>query len=97
MTAGQAVDGRLTARTHVVTQSEGMADFVRGHKTDQLAHQLVVEFRGTGARIDCASLDHIPFVQSLAYVSIPADLCLDDLAAAWVVDLGSVGVCNFGG
>ena len=45
----QLFNGRCIARTHVVAQSEGVPNLVRGDKTYQLAHQSLVEVHRAGA------------------------------------------------
>ena len=72
--------------------AEGVAHFVGGDETDQVAHQLLVKFNLAGARIHGAGLDLVPVVDQGHHVVVPADMAFQDFAGTRVMDVRTVGV-----
>ena len=93
----ELLHGGLGAGAHVVAQAEGVAHLVGGDETDQVAHQLFVEFNLAGARIHSAGLDLVPVVDQGHHVVVPADVALQDFPGTGVMDIGAVGVRDRGG
>ncbi len=71
-----------------------MSYLVRRHKTDELSHQLIAELGTAGTRIHIGRLQHIPVVKQRHYVMVPSDMALQNLTAARVVHLGSIGISH---
>ncbi len=84
------------AGDHVVAQSQRVANLMGRDKADELAHELVGQLHGLSTLIERPALGDIPFAYEVHHVVIPADMALDDLAAARVNDTRTIGVLRFG-
>ena len=90
----QTVDGDGAARPEVVTETEGVAHLVRGDETDEVAHQLLVVLHLLGGLVDASGLDHVPVMNELHHVVVPADVAFEDFARTGVVHVGAIGVLD---
>jgi hypothetical protein len=66
-----------------------VAHFVRRDVFDQAAHHLVGERQRLGARIERADLDEVPVAREVHDVVVELDVGLENLTAAWIVDVRS--------
>ena len=93
----QAVYRHRAAGTEVMAQAQGVAHLVRRNKADQFAHQFLVEVHFLCGLINASGLYHIPVVQQIHHIVIPADVAFQNLTGAWVVYVRSVGILHRGG
>ena len=92
----ELLHGCGTAGDHVVAQAERVANLMGRDKADELAHELVGQLHGLRTLVERPALGDIPFAYEVHHVVIPADMALDDLAAARVNDARTIGVLRFG-
>ena len=75
-----------------MTQTQRVAYLMTTDKTNQLAHQLLIKLHGLCTLVNGTTLYHIPFCKQIHHVVVPADMCLDNLARAWVNDAWTIGI-----
>ncbi len=103
----RAILGRVGGRTErvnrhrmrgapVVRKPQRVSDLVGGYKTDELAHHIVLKVDGARIGVGRRSLNEVPVAQQVRHVVVPADVALQDLAAAWIMHVRTVGVRNLG-
>ena len=84
------------AGDHVVAQAQRVTYLMGRDEADKLAHEFVRQLHGLGALVERSALGDIPFAYQVHHVVVPADVALDDLAAARVNDARAVGVLGLG-
>ena len=92
----ELLHGCGTAGDHVVAQAQHVSDLMGRDKADELAHELVGQLHGLRTLVEWSALGDIPFAHQVHHVVIPADMALDDLAAAWIHNARTVGVLGLG-
>ena len=80
-----------------MTQTNGVTNFVRGYKTNELSHQRIVESHLIRTWIERTALDHVPVAEQLHHVVIPVDVAFHDLPTTRIGDAGTTGIRNIGG
>ena len=88
----ELLDRSLAAGAHIVAQAEGVANFVGRNEADEVAHQFLVIFHFTRARIDGTDLDLVPVVDQGHNIVVPADVALQDFAGTRIVDIRTVSI-----
>ena len=84
----------FAAATHIMAKTQGMSNFMRGNKTDQLTHQFIIKFHFSGFGINRCSLNHIPVMNQFHHIMVPADMAFQDLTTARVMYLRTIRVFN---
>ena len=78
--------------THVVAQTEGVSHLVRRNETDELSHQFIVELQALRTLIHSTCLHHVPVVNQLHHVVVPADVGFQNLSRTRVAHMRTVGI-----
>lgn len=93
----QGIDGHGAGGAEIVAQAKGVAHFVAADEAHQLAHEFGVVLHFLSGFVEVAGLYHVPIVNQGHDVVIPADVALQNLAGARVVDLRAIGIGDVAG
>ncbi len=90
----QQFNRRAAAAAHIVPQAEGMANFVAQNNANQVTHKRVGKLHFPCVGVNGASLQHIPVVQQLHYIMVPANMAFQYFAAAGVMYIGAISILD---